>query len=83
MSDNYQSPYGFGVVTDAVIDNIGENAGLDTNELIRLLDGLSEDQRRELEYRVDEEWWRDMAYARERLEALLSEYIPLWAEETP
>lgn len=76
--DNYQSPYGFGVVTDAVIDCIADRRGVTSQEFADRFERLTEEQREELQTRVDFAWWQDyMGYAVDKMEDLLSEFIDL------
>lgn len=76
MSDNYISPYGFGPITDAVLDAIADRRDLTTDKLVVLLERLPEEVTEELGRRIDDDWWRyAMGPAVDRLEDILSEYI--------
>jgi hypothetical protein len=80
--DNYVSPYGFGPVTDAVLDLIAYRHDMKPDELAVALERLPEDTTSELDGRIDNEWWRDyMGVAADKMDDLLSEYIA-YPEET-
>jgi hypothetical protein len=71
--DNYVSPYGFSPVTDAVIDTL-----VDKNDepLIDAFERLTEEQRTDLEYAI-ENWWREsMSLARDHLSDILHDHLP-------
>ena len=72
--DAYVSPYGFSPVTDSIIDSIGDSYEVD---ILNLLDGLTEEQRENLGYRIDKWWEQHMSPARDKLSDILSEFVEL------
>ena len=76
MSDNYVSPYGFGPLTDAVLDTIADRHSMNAQELAVALERLPEDVTEALAHRITVYWWDDyMGVAVDKMDDLLSEYI--------
>lgn len=71
--DSYQSPYGFSIATDALIDTF-----VDKNDesLIPAFERLTEDERTQLESAVDTWWKETMSYARDQLLDILHDHLP-------
>jgi|GEM_PF-5156259 len=77
MSDNYVSPYGFGPVTDAVIDLVAAHYDLTAQVMVDALAALDQSKHEELEYRIGDHWWAShMGPAVDAMADLLSEFVP-------
>ena len=73
---NYQSPYGFGPVTDAVIDCVADRHGLKPQDIANALDALSEAERERFDYQAEESWWATwQGPAVDAMETLLSDFL--------
>jgi hypothetical protein len=76
--DNYQSPYGFGLMTDAVIDAIATRHNMTAQQMADALDDLPEGDRETLSSWVEDKWWsQEMLRAIDRLEQLFNHFIEL------
>lgn len=73
------SPYGFGHLTDAVLDVIADKYGVPYKTLAVMLERLPEETTEELNLRIYR-WSGDhMNFAIDKLDDLLSEYVDLGA----
>lgn len=87
MSDNYFSPYGFGPVTDAVIDCVADRRDMTTAQMEDVFGAIREKQatqhddgsydEAEIDTKIEIGWWEShMGPAVDALEDILSPYLP-------
>lgn len=77
-NDNYVSPYGFGPVTDAVLDCIVERRDMTVGQMEDVLGEARESLTGlDIDSHIEQEWWEThMGPAVDALEDMLSPYLP-------